>query len=116
MKYQNLDVWKMSFVLCKEIYILFRFTKDYSFRDQIQRSALSIPSNIAEGIERYSDKETAYFLDVAKGSTGELKTQLMMAKELNYIPHDDCDVLSEQCERISKMLFALIRKHRRFAG
>ncbi|WP_194437901.1 four helix bundle protein [Vibrio fluminensis] len=116
MKYQNLDVWKLSFALCKETYLQFRFTNDYAFRDQIRRSALSIPSNIAEGVERYSDKETAYFFNVAKGSTGELKTQLMMAKELNYIPQSDCDLLCEQCERISKMLFSLIRKHRRFTA
>ncbi|MDC5822919.1 four helix bundle protein [Vibrio europaeus] len=112
MKYQNLDVWKMSFALCKHTYQSVAHIKDYSFKDQIRRSSLSVPSNIAEGIERNSPKETAYFLNIAKGSTGELKTQLLLAYEFGYINNSDCEALCEKCERISRMLYSLIARHK----
>jgi len=112
MKYQNLDVWKMSFTLCKHTYQAVEHIKDYAFKDQIRRSSLSVPSNIAEGIERGSPRETAYFLNVAKGSTGELKTQILLAYEFKYISQCDRDALCEKCERISRMLYSLIAKHK----
>ncbi|MDC5703471.1 four helix bundle protein [Vibrio europaeus] len=112
MKYQNLHVWQISFELCKQVYPKVNHISDYSFRDQIRRSCISISSNIAEGMERESNKETAYFLSVAKGSTGELNTQLLLAAEFGYISLSDRDKLCEQCHRIAKILPALIRKFR----
>lgn len=76
MKFEDLDVWKRSSRLCAELYKHFRKVKDFGFRDQITRSALSVPSNIAEGVERDSQKDFARFLQYSKGSCGELRTQI----------------------------------------
>ncbi|MBB1369070.1 four helix bundle protein [Pseudoalteromonas sp. SR44-5] len=66
MKYENLDVWKKSFSLSLFVYQVFNDLRDFGLKDQMCRCAVSVPSNIAEGYERYSDKERAYFLSVAK--------------------------------------------------
>lgn len=112
MKYEKLTVWKTSFELCKQTYISVQHIQDYSLRDQIRRSSVAIPSNIAEGVERFSAKETAYFFNVAKGSVGELKTQLLLASKLNYIPQNLTNELCATCDDIANILGALIRKHR----
>ena len=70
MKFEDLEVWKRSARLSVDIYKQTKKIKDYGFRDQITRSGLSVPSNIAEGIERESDKECIRFLSFAKGSCG----------------------------------------------
>jgi four helix bundle protein len=75
---ENLGVWKRSCRLSVELYKLLR---DFGFRDQVTRSALSVPSNIAEGYERDSSKEFSRFLKIAKGSCGELRTQLYIGTE-----------------------------------
>ena len=82
---EDLDVWKRASRLCVEVYKIFAACKDYGFRDQITRSALSVPSNVAEGAERGSDREFARFLRIAKGSAAELRTQLHIAYELDYL-------------------------------
>ena len=109
MKYEQLEVWQRSFKLSIKIYRLFTNSRDYGFKDQICRSSISVPSNIAEGMERWSDKEKARFLSIAKGSIGELKTQVMIAKEIEYISNEECSSLSNECEQISKMLGSFIR-------
>lgn len=75
-RFEDLAVWKRSARLSAELYKSLRDLKDFGFRDQITRAGLSIPSNIAEGYERESAKETTNFLNYAKGSAGELRTQL----------------------------------------
>ncbi len=75
-RFEELDVWKRSARLSAEIYKTLVELKDYGFRDQITRAGLSIPSNVAEGYERNSNKELALFLNYAKGSAGELRTQI----------------------------------------
>ncbi|WP_230553070.1 four helix bundle protein [Teredinibacter turnerae] len=84
MKFKKLDVWKESERLCVEVYKNLGTLRDYSFRDQITRSALSIPSNIAEGEERESLKDSIRFLNIAKGSTAELITQLYIGGEIGF--------------------------------
>ena len=73
--FEKLDVWKRSSRLCADLYKSLSELKDYSFRNQITKAALSVPSNIAEGFERKSEKEKANFLSYAKGSLGEVRTQ-----------------------------------------
>src|SRR6056297_2676317 len=73
--FEDLEAWKRSARLSADLYKYFRSTKDYGFRDQITRSGLSIPSNIAEGYERDTAKDRSKFLTYAKGSCGELRTQ-----------------------------------------
>lgn len=84
-KFEDLEVWKRSARLCVEIYKVFMHSKNFGFKDQITRSALSIPSNIAEGYERESDKEIANFINYAKGSAGELRTQIYIGLYIGYI-------------------------------
>ena len=83
--------------------------KDFGFRDQITRASLSVPSNIAEGYERGSNRELANFLNYAKGSAGELRTQIYIGIEIGYIDHDAGNFWLQEVEEISKMLHALIR-------
>lgn len=85
MKCETLDVWKRSCRVSVEVYKSFRLTKDYAFKDQITRSALSIASNIAEGMEKESDKEKMRFIEIAKGSAAELVTQIYIGIEISYI-------------------------------
>jgi four helix bundle protein len=80
----------------------------YGLKTQIQRAAVSIPSNIAEGFERGSTQEFIRFLYIAKGSAGELRTQLYLAIELSYIQKDAAQKLIEQCRYISAMIQNLI--------
>ena len=75
-QFEDLDVWKRAARLSTELYKYFQSSKDYGFRDQITRSGLSIPSNIAEGYERDTAKDRTKFLTYAKGSCGELRTQI----------------------------------------
>lgn len=107
--FEDLNVWNDSISLVKEIYLHFLNCKDYGFKDQIQRSAVSIPSNIAKGFERNSDKDTSRFFVIAKGSVGELRTQLYIACELGYIQENDFLKLKEKAISISKMLSSLIK-------
>jgi len=76
LKFEDLDVWKRSAALCAEIYKELSDLKDFGYRDQITRSSLSISSNVAEGFERQGKKEFINFLNYAKGSTGELRSQV----------------------------------------
>ena len=96
----------------KEIYNITEqtsFSKDFGLKDQIRRSAVSIPSNIAEGYERKSNTEFIRFLYIAKGSAGELRTQLYLAMDLNYINEEIFKNLINKSEEISKSLSGFIK-------
>jgi four helix bundle protein len=84
-RFEELDVWRRSSRLCVQIYKDLAACKDFAFKDQITRSCLSIPSNIAEGFERGSDKDANKFFYYAKGSSGELRTQIYIGIEIGYI-------------------------------
>jgi four helix bundle protein len=109
MRFEDLEVWKRSSRLCVDIYKALAELKDYGFRDQITRSALSIPSNIAEGFERDSKKETANFLNYAKGSAGELRTQIFIGLEIGYISRDAGQIWLAEAKEISKMIYGLMK-------
>ena len=110
MKCKNLDVWKRSSKICSDIYIYFKVLKDYGFKDQITRSALSIPSNIAEGIEKQSDKDTVRFLDIARGSLAEVQTQIYIGMKIKYIENKIGNDWINEYDEIGKMLSSLIKK------
>ena len=107
MKFENLDVWKRSSRLCADLYKYFRNLTDFGFRDQITRSALSVPSNIAEGFERDSPKEFSRFLQYAKGSCGELRTQLYIGIEIGYITPETGKTWVKETKEISAMIVGL---------
>ena len=108
---QNLDVWKRACRLSVNVYQLMAGSKEYSFRDQITRSALSIPSNIAEGYERETARASFQFLKIAKGSCGELWTQLMIGRAAGFIDPDSTKELEQESKEISRMLWGLIQHY-----
>lgn len=110
--HKDLDVWKKSVSLVTSIYDVTRaFPKDemYGITNQIRRSAVSIPSNIAEGSARQGDKEFAQFLFISLGSLSELETQLIIANNLKYLTLNEYESLINQLEEIRKMLLGLIK-------
>lgn len=110
--FRDLRVWQEAKELAVEIYRLTgeaAFSRDYSMRDQIRRSVISIPSNIAEGDERGSNKDAVRFLFIAKGSLAELQTQLEIAYEIGYLDSSALSSLDQTCSSIGKMLGALIK-------
>ena len=76
--FEDLDIWKEGMRLSVSVYKLMNDCKDFGFKDQIQRASVSVPSNIAEGFERQTNKEFIQFLYIAKGSCGELRTQIYL--------------------------------------
>ena len=109
--FQGLKVWQKSKDLAVQIYKITEqgmFGKDYGLRDQVRRSSVSIPSNIAEGDERDTDKEAVRHLYIAKGSAAEFLTLLIIAHEVNYIDETTFKELEEKCLEISGMLSRLI--------
>ncbi|MDP5254331.1 MULTISPECIES: four helix bundle protein [unclassified Vibrio] len=109
MAYEKLIVWKRAKTLTVEIYKHLEKCRDFGFKDQITRSALSIPSNIAEGYERASPKEFANFLNYAKGSCGELRTQIYIGLEINYIEQTVATRWLKETAEISRMLASFIK-------
>jgi four helix bundle protein len=106
-KIEDIVVWQNAVKLCDAIYDVTDknlFAKDYSLKDQIRRSAISIPSNIAEGFERESNRQFVYFLLIAKGSAGELKTQLHISRNRGYISEEEFQKLHDAVSEISKQL------------
>ena len=81
-KFEDLNIWQEGVEIAVDVYALFKDSKDFGFRDQVQRSAISIPSNIAEGYDRQSNNEFIRFLKIAKASCAELRTQLIIAQRV----------------------------------
>ena len=110
--HKDLIVWQKSMDHVTAIYVATKsFPQDELFGivSQMRRAAVSIPSNIAEGYGRLYDKETVKFLNNALGSASELETQLIISKDLGYMPIEDFQKLITQIEEIIRMLFALIK-------
>lgn len=112
MSYEELDVWKRSARLSATLYQQTKELRDYGFRDQLTRSGLSIPSNIAEGCEREGDREIAHFLSIAKGSAGELRTQILIGIEAGYLDRTMALQWADEAKQIGRMLAALVKRHR----
>jgi four helix bundle protein len=107
MKCEKLDVWKRSSRLSVTIYKHFLNSKDFSFKDQITRSSLSVPSNIAEGFEKDSDKEKIRYIEIAKGSSAELITQIYIGIEIGYIDKSQGMPWIQELNEILRMLTGL---------
>ncbi len=112
LRFEDSIAWQKSKVLVFDVYTCFKNIKDYSFKDQIQRAALSVMNNIAEGFERGTNKELLHFLYIAKGSCGEVRSMLYMdmAQLQHYISIKDFDKIKEEAEEISKIISGLIKK------
>jgi four helix bundle protein len=110
--FKNLDVWKRACRLSVELYKVTNNCKEYSFKDQITRAGLSIASNIAEGYERDSVRTRLQYLIVAKGSCGEVWTQLMIARSAGFMESKVCKELECETVEISNMIWGLIKHYK----
>jgi len=110
--FEKLEVWRRSSRLCVELYKALGKCREAGFRDQITRSALSVPSNIAEGYERDSGREFARFLRIAKGSCGELRTQLYIGAEAGLLDKSVALGMVAEATEIARMLQGLIGRCR----
>jgi len=108
MKFEDIEIWKRSARLSAELYKAFSECRDFGFKDQITRSGLSIPSNIAEGSERSSRKDFIRFLHYAKGSCGELRTQVYIGMEIGYIEKNQGKTWLNETRELSAMLVSFI--------
>ena len=109
--FKDLKVWQKSMDLCQDIYCLtdiFPKSETFGLVSQIRRSAISIPSNIAEGQARHADKEFIRFLNIAYGSLAELETQLIISVKVGYSKEDIIDGLNAKIKEIGRMIMALI--------
>lgn len=111
-RFTEIETWQRSKSLAKNIYKITSkgpFARDWSLRDQIRRAVVSIPSNIAEGFERGGTKEFIQFLSIAKGSAGEVLTQLHISKDLGYLSAEEFIELEGHVTEIGRKLGALIK-------
>jgi four helix bundle protein len=117
-KYKELKLWQKSIDLVTSIYLStrsFPSVEKFGLVSQINRAAVSIPSNIAEGAGRNSDKEFVQFLSIAQASSYELETQLIISKNLNYLSVGVLDQLTIQIEEIQKMNYSIQSKFKKKA-
>ncbi|ACA85938.1 four helix bundle protein [Shewanella woodyi] len=110
MRFEQLDVWKRASRLSCEIYKATETVQNWGFKDQITRSGLSVPSNIAEGEERETNKEKVRFLYYAKGSLGELVTQLYIGIEIGYLEKHSSLEMVKEAKELAKVLGTMIKK------
>ena len=111
-KFEDLESWKKARKLTNAVYdatAAGRFTRDFGLKDQIRRASISILSNIAEGFERGGDKEFLQFLAVAKGSCGEVRSQLYIAIDQGYLHQDLFDELSERAAEIGRLISGMMK-------
>ena len=113
MTYKELKVWQKGIELTKAVYDVVKFLPKeemYALSDQMRRAVISIPSNIAEGYKRNSDKDFIHFLSIANGSAAELETQMIIAVELGFLSQEQAQLSLCLCEEVEKMLNSLIGK------
>ena len=109
-QFEELEVWKRSSRLAVSILELVNGIKLYALRDQMARCCISVPSNIAEGAERDSDREFRRFLAIAKGSAGELRTQLYIGVRAGIFPPEVANPLIQEAKEISSMIEGLRKR------
>jgi four helix bundle protein len=108
-RFEDIIAWQKAKELTVKVYKIFAESKDFGFKDQIQRASVAVMNNIAEGFERKSNNEFKHFLFIAKGSCGEVRSMLYLARELNTIYDNDFELLFALSEEISKTLSGLIK-------
>ncbi|MDE0836322.1 MAG: four helix bundle protein [Akkermansiaceae bacterium] len=115
-RFEDLRIWQDARTQANSIYDSFGAdsvsARDFGFRDQIQRCGVSVMNNIAEGFERKSDKDFARFLDIAKGSNGEVRSMLYLAEDRQYLPFPQAEQMRDFSEKLSRAIESL-NKHLR---
>jgi len=115
-RFEDLLVWQKAMQLVKHVYLLTeggKLGRDYGLRDQMRRAAVSIPTNIAEGFERASRKEYLNFLNIAKGSAGELRSLLHVSVEVGSLDNAQYESLRDRAVEVSRFLSNQIKALRR---
>lgn len=110
--FEDIESWKKSRIFNQLIYNKtnnIKFDKDFDLKRQIRRASVSISSNIAEGFERNTDKEFIHFLYIAKASAGEVRSQLYLSYDLNYLDEESFNILKNKIIEISKIISGLIK-------
>jgi len=107
--FEQIESWKEARSLVKDVYAIFRDSKDYGFRDQIQRAAISVMSNIAEGFDRGSNKEFIQFLVIARGSLSEVKSLAYAGLDIGHLAPDSFENIDKRCTNLSNMIDGFIR-------
>lgn len=110
--FEDLRVWQQGIELVKQIYLMTKegdLSKDFGLRDQLRRAAVSVPTNVAEGFERHSRKEYVNFLNIAKGSAGEVRSLLRVALEVGYLDKNTYLRLYDLAKGLSRMLASQIQ-------
>jgi four helix bundle protein len=106
-QFKNLEIWKRSRLFCSKIYAVtsnFPDNEKFGITNQLRRASVSIPSNIAEGSSRASNKDFSRFLEIAIGSAYEIETQLLISNDLEFLEFDTLEILLTELEEIIKMI------------
>ena len=111
--FEDLRIWQEARILVKEVYTDFADCRDFNFRGQIQSAAVSIMNNSAEGFERATDADFARFLDIAKGSCGEVRSKYYTAMDLKYVSDETAKERQNRAKIISSGIGALIKHLRK---
>jgi len=107
------DIWQSAIIICKQVYHItsaFPDSEKYGITNQLRRASVSIPSNIAEGCSRSSEKELIHFLEIALGSSFEVETQIILAFELDFIREETAKSLQENLQILQKQMNKLRSK------
>ena len=112
-RFEDLRIWQDARTLANGIYDAVRGLKDFAFKDQIQSAAVSVMNNIAEGFERRTKKDFAHFLDLAKGSAGEVRSMLYLAEDRGYLVAGEAVGLRVKYEQLCHAIGALASKLRK---
>jgi four helix bundle protein len=111
-KFEDIDAWKEARILTNRIYEITKktaFSRDFGLRDQIQRAAVSVMSNIAEGFDSQSKADFIKFLIYARGSTSEVKSQLCVALDQGYISQEEFDKTYGEASKVARLINGFIR-------
>ena len=111
-RFEDLEIWQESRTLNRRVYTSLETCRDYSFRDQMRRASISVMNNISEGFERHTAKDFAHFLDLAKGSAGEVRSMTYAAEDLGILPTDISSTMRTDYEILSRRI-AAFQKHLR---
>ena len=108
-RFEEIESWKEARLLVSDVYKLLGHCRDYGFKDQIQRAAISVMSNIAEGFDRGSNREFVQYLIISRGSASEAKSLVYAGLDVGYLTQDAFEAVMLRCNKISNLLNGFIR-------